>query len=1552
MNEQKNFTQVIKKGIVKTVLWTAVGLLLLLALLVSALQIPYIQTKVAGKLTEIVSEKINFPVHIGYVNIHWFDSILLEDVTIQDDQGNDMIQIETLFVDFQLYALLNPDNIRIDEVVLTKAKVDLIKNSEDGLNMSLFINNLREWLASDKPAQKKPIFSIDVVTLEDAHFSINDPERDSIKNGLDYYHFNLEAIELSAKDFKVVADTLEFDLLSLTTREPETGLTIHEMSTFYRLSQHAMQFQSLNIKANNSVIKDSIVFTFDNTTALSNFTDSVTFDANFDATVIYSKDLALFAPALNNYEEYYQLSGVLRGMVKDLSIRDMQLAFGDNSLLQGDLKFEGLPNIQETFIEGNLTNSVVTPPDVKKYLSDDLFKQVEKLGTVKLSGRFLGFPNDFVANGTFNTAIGSVTSDINLKIDETTAQRSYYSGKIATTNFDIGKIMGEPDLVQRINMQGNISGSGFKLENADFDLKATINKLGFKGYEYKNIVTDARMAKEFFQGKLSIDDPNLRFEADASVDLRKDINKILIQANLDTALLKPLKLSNKDIAISTSLDWNTHGLQIDSIIGTANFHNTSFSYEGNTIAVDSLKAISQREGKIRTFELSSDFAAIFATGDFEFTPFYHDVIRLVKEYRLNFENNEREITKYYASKKQKSDDKYDLDFRISLLDINPIVNIFSPKISLSKNTVFDGSFTGGYTAILSLTGFVDTLNYDGFEIYATQAELNTSKIADSTNVLAMAYIYSQNQKLKNLSETKDLLFEGVWLNDHIDFRANLMVEEEKNYANIKGELQFLTNKTEIRFDKSDLFAIGKQWDVNPKNKIIIANREINFDNLMVYHGEQNITVNGAISDSLDKKLTVEINNFDVSNLNPLLAYELKGEINGYLEVQNFYEEILLESEMAIDSFRIENFLVGNLSGLSKWNTAAQRLDIEYQINRLSRKIMDLKGFVKPQNTEDQLNILATFDQANMNIAEPFIKDIFTEVKGVASGQFQISGKLNYPILTGEGEIKGGGFKLNYLNTSYTFGGKLFFDTNEIGVRQLDLFDANLNKAVLNGGVFHDGFKNFVIDLSAQLNSFEVLNTSRSNNDLYYGNAYVTGRLNILGAVNNLRFNARATTNKGTRIFIPIDNTSGVKQEAFINFVDFNDSIKSLAVENLQNRVDLRGINLDFDIDITPDAYTEIIFDLQAGDIIRGRGDGKINLKIDTNGDFNMFGNYEFVEGGYNFTLYNIINKEFNIQKGSTINWYGDPYEGILNIKASYLQMASLAPLINTTAEDVELTAELKRRYPVEVILDLDGPLLSPAIGFDIKISNYPENAITMNGGPSLGNTVDLFLSKINLDKQERERQVFSLIVLRQFSPENAFNTSGSFSSSVSELFSNQLSYWITQVDENLEIDVDLSGLDAEAFNTFQLRLSYSFFNGRLRITRDGAFTDVENETNPMSVLGEWTVEYFLTKDGKFRAKVYNRNNYNWYDQNNPETRNTTFSGGLSLLHVTSFDNLKELFKDFKRERKEQEQMLKEEREQEKQQEEDKGSPEPLNVVAPREEELTPSSILSQKTPDQ
>jgi hypothetical protein len=433
-----------------------------------------------------------------------------------------------------------------------------------------------------------------------------------------------------------------------------------------------------------------------------------------------------------------------------------------------------------------------------------------------------------------------------------------------------------------------------------------------------------------------------------------------------------------------------------------------------------------------------------------------------------------------------------------------------------------------------------------------------------------------------------------------------------------------------------------------------------------------------------------------------------------------------------------------------------------------------------------------------------------------------------------------------------------------------------------------------------MTNFQVLNTTSKDNDLYYGTAYVTGSLAMLGSFSNLTINAAATSAKGTRLYIPLSSQTLVEQEDFISFVNFSkQGATDSDNKDEEPTIDLSGIKLNFDLDITPDAYCEIIFDIKSGDIIRGRGNGNLKLQIDTKGDFNMFGDFEIASGAYNFTLYNIINKEFSIKNGSRISWYGDPYQGVLNINATYRQLVSLTPLMTTLDEETLSASELRRKYPSIVELKLEGPMLSPSIGFGIDFNDYPDNILLPNGTlVALNALVSGFKSRILADEQELKRQVFSLIILRRLSPENSFTVAGgqALESSVSEFVSNQLSYWITQVDENLEIDVDLNSLDSDALNTFQLRLAYTFFDGRLRVTRGGGFTNSSNQSDFNSILGDWSLEYLLTSDGKFRAKMFNRIDQNSFNTLNNNSNQT----GFSLQYIRSFDQLEGIINDAKK----------------------------------------------------
>ena len=1505
MKEKRSKAQSINKKIVKTVLWLGITLFVLLLLLVTVVQIPYVQTRVLQRLSRVISEKTGFHTSIHRVNIKWFDTAVLDSIAIYDEEQCPMILVDQLTVDFDIRSAWNNGDIYLDEARVDHGALYLLKDSTTNvLNITNFIERVKELTRKKNkpPSERYPLFTIQEVHLRDVKFSYYDKSKEIITDRFDYHHFSLDSIHADVTDLRVISDTLEVDVDKLSGYESVHDVKVHNFQGVYWFSNQTMAFENFEMRLGQSVLRDSIVFHYDSKNSLGYFNDSVTIDARIRDTKVNTRDLALFAPSLEQYRDTYVASGDFSGKVTDFTVRKLALNFGRNSRMAGMVSFSGLPEVKETFIDLELKNSTVQPEDLRQYIDDEeAYRNARKFGFVRFNTQFLGFPDDFVANGTFDTQLGDIQSDINLKLKD----KPIYSGNLALQDFDLGALTQRPDLLQKTSFKGFVEGSGVTLEDASFNLRASFDYLGVKDYTYQNITTDATLAKSFFEGQLSIEDPNLRFNGNGTVDLRDGKEDIKIQAQLDTAFLRPLNLSKDDIFVSTRLIADTQGLAVDNLVGDAQFEDMFVSYNERSLGIDTLWFRSRMAGPFRNFTLGTERIKATLVGEFQFTRLFSDINKLVNEYRLIFKNDKEQLAAYYANEESRTvaqyqEEQYEISYDLKFDDVNPLLNLFAPEVTLSRNVNANGRMTGGYTNIFSLRSHIDTLQYQGHLLYDNDIDITTSKITDSTDVLAMAYFHSERQNFavgKLDAPMRDFTLDAVWADGHIDFQQRIEQQDTRNYANVTGELTFLEDSTLIHLDPSELQILNDHWFFSDNNQVTIANEEFNFSNFQLYHqsqGEetQSVSVIGTLSPEPAKQLTLRIDHFQVNNLNSILKKDFQGEINGFADLRNVLasgqdtaSNMMIESELSVRSLTVGDFEIGSIISLVNWNNRRKLLNVDMAINRENQRIIALKGDYDPKEAEDQLQLKATFQNANLNIIEPFVDQYFSELAGTASGSFSVTGRLNSPILRGEGRIAGGNLKINYLNTTYQVNGGLFFDDNTIGVKDLVLLDNRGQQAVFSGGVFHDGFSDFVLDLNGTLDNVTVLNTSLTDNDLFYGNAYATGTVSLLGAVNNLSISARAKTDKGTKFYIPVGGVEGVEQSDFIQFVDYTDS--TVAVNDTIGKIDLTGLNLNLEIEVTPDAYGEIIFDAKTGDIIRGRGAGQLQLLVSSAGEFSMFGDLTLQEGGYNFTLYNIINKEFTIQPGSSISWQGDPYEGILNIQATYDQMASLAPLV-LDEQAKETDEEVRRKYKAEVLLDITGDLMSPEIDFGIAIDNYPENNL------ALRTAVETLKSSATLDTEELKRQVFSLIVLRRFSERGSFDGSNAVSGSVSELLSNQFSYWLSQVDENLEIDVDLGSFDDDRFNTFQLRLSYTLFDGRLRVTRDGGFTDVNNQTSPASVIGDVTVEYLLTADGKYRVKMYNRSNYNALTQ---AFQGFTSSQGISLQYIEGFNSVSELLAD-------------------------------------------------------
>ncbi|MCG8308821.1 MAG: translocation/assembly module TamB domain-containing protein [Cytophagales bacterium] len=1504
MSKKNNKAQVIKKRLLSIGLKISIVFLALLFLASIVISIPAVQTKIINKLSDSTFDKINHNLDIEYINIRWFDTILIKGLLIYDTKNKKMVKADRVILDFKLGELITKNSINFDKAIFQGLSVQMLRNApEDQFNFNFFIDQIKKHILKKKPGKKGREFVTDKIVLTNSGFKIHRDDKELITHRFDQYHFTLKELEAGLTDFMIKPGMISFTVDDLQCIDSATGLDIRELKTKFVYTRQSMVFQNMDFKAGKSSVTQSMVFNYLQPSSVKEFVDSVKITANVKKSIIHSDDLAHFAPSLRKYNEYYRLKGYVEGPVNRFNAKNITLEFGRKSALKGYLSMYGLPNFNETFISAKINSGKVYIDDLKGYMTAETFGNLEKFGVVNLNGRFSGFPGDFVSMASFKTNIGDFDTDINLKIEESDRSKSTYSGKLKTRNFDLGTFLKDTAVFQFLDLNGSINGRGFARENARFDLVSTISRIGIKGYDYQNIKTDAVLAEQFFNGNLIIDDPNLQFNGHVGINLNEEMEVIQMEAHLGKANLDVMKITDQPAFLSSTMNVDMRGLGLDDILGDIFLDNTYFRYNDKELQVDRLMLTSEKDSLSRTLKIQSPVVDVHIFGDFDYSAFFQDLVDVYEEYGLIFRNDSEEIKNYYANQTKDYSDYYYLDYDINLKDMNSVINLFLPEFYLSENTRLYGGFTGGPTKLVQLNSKIDALTVDKFTFKKNSIDINTTKNSDTTLVYATYEILSESQQINGKNSGKNLICEVDWDGNEVDFLFNIEQSNAPNYVKTSGKIEFLPDITNIKLRPSELNLIDKIWKISEDNFIAIKTKQYDINNLSIYHGDQKITFNGRIDENPDENLFISVINFDVENLNPLITKRLDGVFNGFIDIKDYFNQREINSRINVKDFSINEFPVGNIIAFSEFDNLQNHFDVNLKINRNGVQTVNVEGFLKPSAKTDQYNLEAAFTNTNLNLIEPFFEEYISDVSGQLNGALTVSGKFGSPVIHGSGTTEKGAFTIDYFKTHYAIDGQLVLNNNHMEFQNFTLTDNYGNKGNLKGTITHNGFRELEYDFEGDMEKLLVLNTTSKDNNSYYGTAFATGAYRIFGKEKIFNISASGVSEKGTKFYIPLEGSSEVVREEFINFISINDTIALEEEKEEKNKIKLSGINLNLDLDITPDAYCEIIFDLTAGDIIRGRGNGKLNLQIDTKGDFNMFGDYEIEQGGYNFTLYNIINKEFEIEPNSKISWIGDPYEAILDIRANYRQLASIRPIFERllSEEEIEGNPELNRKYPAKVLLDIKGNLLYPEIGFDIEVEDYPKNATY--GGISVETQMTAFKNKLATDEQELKRQVFSLIILKNFSPENAFNVGGSVEKSVSEFISNQISYWVTQFDENLEVDVDLGSLDDEAFNTFQLRMSYSFLDGRLRVTRDGRFSDQTNGTNVSSVLGDWSVEYLLSQDGKLRAKIYNKTNYNTL---NPNLKPTSTTAGFSIMHTQSFDEIKNIFKKTRRENRPEE----------------------------------------------
>src|SRR5690606_28601201 len=109
-------------------------------------------------------------------------------------------------------------------------------------------------------------------------------------------------------------------------------------------------------------------------------------------------------------------------------------------------------------------------------------------------------------------------------------------------------------------------------------------------------------------------------------------DKLIVNANLDTANLFELKLADKYAFVSSDLDVRMEGIQNNELIGEASFKDLYIDYDDRQFALDSLAILSEKDSLGRTIQINSSMLDAYIIGDFKPLNFLQDFSTMAYEY--------------------------------------------------------------------------------------------------------------------------------------------------------------------------------------------------------------------------------------------------------------------------------------------------------------------------------------------------------------------------------------------------------------------------------------------------------------------------------------------------------------------------------------------------------------------------------------------------------------------------------------------------------------------------------------------------------------------------------------------------------------------------------------------------------------------------------------------------------------------------------------------------------------------------------------------------------
>jgi hypothetical protein len=1425
---------------------------------------------------------------------------------IEDTKAQYIDETNALNTSFLFEKLL----VDFNNINLKGETVDIKRILLDGNDMNVAFGKIKQSniVPESKSADSvdaQPInwkVNIDDIQLNKNQISYFDANQPKVKKGMDYANLDFTGLDVKLADFFFSIDSISGKLSQLNFKD-RSGLAVNKLEADFDYTEKGVTLGNLYLETPNTLIRNYVKVNYPSLETITDHIGEIQLDANIEKSKVSMEDILLLVPDLDTMEvmkpllkHTFYIHGKVNGRVDNLNIPNIEFSTLDQTQLHASGRIKGLPDVDKLFMDLQVKNFRTGKRDLDRLIAKSMLPDsIDLPHQLTLNGVFKGGLNQFNTNMQLNSSIGNA----NLRANYAAAKDTTYDADLAIQNVNIGHLMKMDSTLGKVSFAAQVKGKGLDPSKLIADIKAKLISAEAMGYTYTNIDLLAKANNGELEASLKSEDPNIRLNMQALANLRERYPTFNMDLLIDSLNTKNLKLTNDNIRFHGDFHANFDSADPDYLNGRIDLNKAIIAYNTDRYVLDTISLIAQSDTSQNLIQLRSEFLNAHMIGSYKLTSLataFQDV--LTTYYNPNPTINAKTGLPDTIPTYSPAQLEFGMTFRRS-----PLIIRVAPELTEMQPITLDGNFNSE-TKSINIKGVAPKAIYNGTEIQNVSFDLNT---LDSTLYYA-AIIHSLKVSGVELTNT---LLSGTVKNSSID--AGLWIKDKKGKEQYHIGANLLAKAEDFIFSlKEDGLMLNyDKWAVNPQNTISFGKKGLfasHFD-LNQKGQEMNISSQDSVPNS---PLALNFKNFRIETFANMIEganLELGGGINGNALVERLDASPVFTSDITIDDFYFGKDTIGNINlqvNNAKENTYNANISIEGQGNDIK-----LSGdYISPPNAPASMDFVLDVNNLNMSTIEAFSLGYLRRNTGSIQGSLDITGTPDAPRVNGDLTFNKAKMNISMLNATFSMDNQqIHFNNSGLNFKQFTLTDSVGNRAIVNGNVRTRNYTDFALGLDIKADDFQVLNSSEADNSLFYGKLNIDTDMHLRGAAVSPTVNGTLKVNENTNMTLTMPETDPglVEREGIVEFTSLSpkDSAEILAVYDTTDikGSTITGMNISLNIDVDRKAAFTVIIDPGTGDKLFVKGQALLNFGINPGGDMTLAGTYEVEEGNYALS-FNMIKRRFDFKKGSTITWGGDIMDADLDMTATYTLQAQPIDLVQVTGTQSNY---YRQRLPFDVNLMIGGKMMKPEISFDIYLGKGG-NANTVS--QDVTQNVEAKLAQLRDNPSEMNKQTFALIVLGRFIAENPFSSIGGASaetmvrSSVSSLLTSQLNKLAGDLIAGVELNFDLQSTSddystGQAQNRTDLNVGVSkrLLDDRLKVTVGSNF-EIEGAQQPgqkaTNIAGDISVEYQLSRDGRYIARVYRKNQYQ------VTLQGQFIETGLGFIINMNYDEFKELFMSAKR----------------------------------------------------